>query len=74
MDLKKYIADIPDFPEPGVLFRDVTPLLADATAYKESIRLLVDFAKDKNIDVIAGPEARGFLFGCPAAVELFPCH
>ncbi|WP_050635506.1 adenine phosphoribosyltransferase [Candidatus Stoquefichus sp. SB1] len=70
MDLKKYIADIPDFPEPGVLFRDVTPLLADATAYKESIRLLVDFAKDKNIDVIAGPEARGFLFGCPAAVEL----
>lgn len=70
MDLKKYIADIPDFPEPGVLFRDVTPLLADATAYKESIRLLVDFAKDKNIDVIAGPEARGFLFGCPVAVEL----
>lgn len=48
----------------------MTPLLADATAYKESIRLLVDFAKDKNIDVIAGPEARGFLFGCPAAVEL----
>ncbi|MCD7839741.1 MAG: adenine phosphoribosyltransferase [Erysipelotrichaceae bacterium] len=70
MDLKEYIADIPDFPSEGVLFRDVTPLLADKDAYKESIRLLADFAKDKNIDVVAGPEARGFLFGCPVAVEL----
>ncbi|MED9810583.1 MAG: adenine phosphoribosyltransferase [Longibaculum muris] len=70
MDLKEYIADIPDFPEPGVLFRDVTPLLADKDAYKEAIRLLVDFAKEKDVDVIAGPEARGFLFGCPVATEL----
>ncbi|MCD7892185.1 MAG: adenine phosphoribosyltransferase [Erysipelotrichaceae bacterium] len=70
MDLKEYIADIPDFPSEGVLFRDVTPLLADKDAYKESIRLLADFAKDKNVDVVAGPEARGFLFGCPVAVEL----
>lgn len=70
MDLKKYIEDIPDFPEPGVLFRDVTPLLADQAAYKESIRLLADFAREKNVDVIAGPEARGFLFGCPVAIEL----
>ncbi|MCD8028969.1 MAG: adenine phosphoribosyltransferase [Erysipelotrichaceae bacterium] len=70
MYLKEYIADIPDFPSEGVLFRDVTPLLADKEAYKESIRLLADFAKDKNVDVVAGPEARGFLFGCPVAVEL----
>lgn len=70
MDLKKYIADIPDFPEPGVLFRDVTPLLADKDAYKESVRLLAEFARDKNVDVVAGPEARGFLFGCPVALEL----
>ena len=70
MDLKEYIADIPDFPEPGVLFRDVTPLLADKDAYKEAIRLLVEFAKEKDVDVIAGPEARGFLFGCPVATEL----
>ncbi len=47
MDLKKYIADIPDFPEPGVLFRDVTPLLADKDAYQESVRLLAEFGKDK---------------------------
>ena len=70
MDLKKYIADIPDFPEEGVLFRDVTPLLADKDAYKESIRVIAEFAKDKGVDVVAGPEARGFLFGCPVAVEL----
>lgn len=70
MDLKKYIADIPDFPEPGILFRDVTPLLADKDAYKESVRLIAEFAKDKNVDVVAGPEARGFLFGCPAAMKI----
>lgn len=70
MDLKKYVADIPEFPEPGVLFRDVTPLLADKEAYKESVRLLAEYAKDKDVDVVVGPEARGFLFGCPVALEL----
>lgn len=70
MDLKKYIKDIPDFPEPGVLFRDVTPLLADKDAYQESIRLLSDFAKKKKVDLVVGPEARGFLFGCPVALAL----
>lgn len=70
MNLKKYIKDIPDFPEPGVLFRDVTPLLADKDAYQESIRLLSDFAKEKKVDLVVGPEARGFLFGCPVALAL----
>ena len=70
MDLKKYIADIPDFPDPGVIFRDVTPLLANKDAYQESIRLISEFAKDKKVDVIVGPEARGFLFGCPVALAL----
>lgn len=70
MDLKKYIKDIPDFPEPGVLFRDVTPLLADKDACQESIRLLSDFAKEKKVDLVVGPEARGFLFGCPVALAL----
>ena len=70
MHLKKYIKDIPDFPEPGVLFRDVTPLLADKDAYQESIRLLSDFAKEKKVDLVVGPEARGFLFGCPVALAL----
>lgn len=70
MDLKKYIKDIPDFPEQGVIFRDVTPLLADKDAYQESIRLLCEFVKEKKVDVIVGPEARGFLFGCPVALAL----
>ena len=70
MDLKKYIADIPDFPEPGVIFRDVTPLLANKDAYQESIRLISEFAKDKKVDVIVGPEARGFLMGTPLAYAL----
>lgn len=70
MDLKKYIADIPDFPTPGILFRDVTPLMQDKEAYRESIKVLTEFAKDKNVDVVVGPEARGFLFGCPVAIAL----
>ncbi len=70
MDLKQYVADIPDFPEEGILFRDVTPLLADKEAYKEAVKRIVEFAKEKNVDVVAGPEARGFLFGCPVALEL----
>lgn len=70
MDLKKYIEDILDFPEKGIIFRDVTPLLADKDAYQEAIALMVDCAKDKNVDVVVGPEARGFLFGCPVALNL----
>ena len=70
MNLKDYIADIPDFPSKGILFRDVTPLLADGKAYKEAISLLDDFAKSVNADLIVGPESRGFIFGCPVAVDL----
>ncbi len=70
MDLKKYIAEIPDFPSDGIIFRDVTPLMADKDAYKESIRIFTEYARDKNVDIVVGPEARGFLFGCPVAMEL----
>ena len=70
MNLKDYIADIPDFPSKGILFRDVTPLLADGKAYKEAISLLDEFAKSVNADLIVGPESRGFIFGCPVAVDL----
>ena len=70
MNLYDYIVDIPDFPSEGIIFRDVTPLMKDKDAYKEAIRLLVEFAKDKEVDVVVGPEARGFLFGCPVAIEL----
>lgn len=70
MDLKNYVASIPGFPKEGIIFRDVTPMLQDAEAFKESVKEISDFAKDLNIDVVAGPEARGFLFGCPVAIEL----
>jgi adenine phosphoribosyltransferase len=72
MDLAKYIAEIQDFPEPGILFRDVTPLLQDATAYRCAIDTFCDWAKklSVNVDIVVGPEARGFLFGCPVAYNL----
>lgn len=70
MDLKKYIATIPDFPEEGVLFRDITPLMADGAAFKEATKLFTEYAKKVGADVIVGPESRGFIFGCPVATEL----
>ena len=62
MDFKKYIADIKDFPEEGIIFRDVTPLLKDKEAYKETIDTFAKWAEglEVNVDVVAGPEARGF--------------
>ena len=72
MDFKKYIADIKDFPEEGIIFRDVTPLLKDKEAYKETIDNFAKWAEglEVNVDVVAGPEARGFLFGCPVAYKI----
>ncbi|CVH75144.1 Adenine phosphoribosyltransferase [Clostridiales bacterium CHKCI006] len=70
MDLKKFVKDIPDFPSEGVIFRDVTPLLQDSEAYQYTIDALCDFARKVQADVIVGPEARGFLFGCPTAYAL----
>lgn len=63
------IRDVPDFPEPGVLFRDITPLLADGHAFSTLIRTLADFYRGK-IDAVAGLESRGFILAAPLAVEL----
>ncbi|CAM4283495.1 adenine phosphoribosyltransferase [Erysipelothrix inopinata] len=70
MDLKNYIASIEDFPKEGVLFRDITPLMANGEAFAEATRLFVEFAKKVGAEVIVGPESRGFIFGCPVANEL----
>lgn len=70
MNLKNYIADIPDFPQEGVLFRDITPLMADGEAFKAACDKLVTFAKSVGAEVIVGPESRGFIFGCPVAYAL----
>lgn len=69
-DLKKYIRDIPDFPKPGILFRDITPLLATPEAFREVIRQLADKYRDEKIDTIVAAEARGFIFAAPLAIEL----
>lgn len=70
MDLKKYIASIQDFPSEGVLFRDITPLMADGKAFVEATRLFTEYAKKVGAEVIVGPESRGFIFGCPVATNL----
>ena len=70
MNLKDYIASIQDFPKEGILFRDITPLLNDAKAYKQTVDTLAEFAKNAGAEVILGPESRGFMFGCPVAIEI----
>ena len=70
LDLKSYIRDIPDFPKQGILFRDITPLLADSTAFGRTIRLMADHYRDRDVDVIVAAEARGFIFAAPLALEL----
>lgn len=70
MNLKDYVVSIPDFPKEGILFRDVSPILADGKAYDYATQQLVAYAKEKKVDVIVGPEARGFLVGCPVASQL----
>lgn len=69
MNLKEYIAEIDGFPKEGILFRDVTPLLQCGEAFKEVNEQMVAFAKKVGADVIVGPESRGFIFGCPVAIE-----
>ena len=70
MDLKQYIRDIPDFPQKGILFRDITPLLASPEAFRACMDLLVERYRDANLQKVAGIEARGFLFAAPLALEL----
>lgn len=70
INLEDYVASIPDFPKEGILFRDVTPIVRDPEAFKESVRLIAEYAKKVGANVVVGPEARGFIFGCPVALEL----
>lgn len=70
LDLHDYVASIPDYPEKGVLFRDISPLMADGEAYHQATDQIVQFARDKGVEMIVGPEARGFIVGCPVAFEL----
>ncbi len=70
LDLYAYIRLIPDFPKPGIQFRDITPLLASAEAFRAAIGQLAEHYRTAKIDVVAAAEARGFIFAAPLALEL----
>ncbi len=70
MDLKKIIRDIPDFPEKGIIFRDITPILQDKDALRDSVNQYEDALVGIDFDYIVGPESRGFIFGVPLAYSM----
>lgn len=70
IDLKSFIREIPDFPRPGVSFKDITPVFADEKAFTYAVRTLADVFRDQHPDVVVGVESRGFLIGAPLAYEL----
>lgn len=70
MNLESKIRNIQDFPKPGIGFKDITTLLKDGEAFKEAVDRIVENLKDKDIDYVVGPEARGFLLGAPVAYAL----
>ncbi len=70
MNLKDYVRSIPDFPKPGIMFRDITPMLKSAAAMKEVTRRLAEPYRNAGITTVLAAEARGFVFGVPLAMEL----
>ncbi len=70
LELRDYIRDVPDFPQPGILFRDITPLLQSPPAYEAALSAMAEYASDRRPDAIVGIESRGFIFGTPIAARL----
>ena len=70
MDLKDYIRDIPDFPEPGIIFKDISPLLGTPKAFDYAVQQLVKRCGETDFDTVVAVESRGFIFGAPLAREL----
>lgn len=69
-DYEAHIIDIPDYPEPGVVFKDITPLFSDPDAMRHTVEGIVEHFHDAGITKVVGPEARGFMIGVPVALEL----
>ncbi len=69
-DLRAHVRDIPDFPKPGIVFKDIMPLLGDPALLRQVVSELADFARPLALDIILGAEARGFIFGSVLAYEL----
>lgn len=70
MDYKKYIKIVKDWPKEGIEFKDITPLMDNGKAFKRAVDEVVAYAEGKEVDIIVGPEARGFIVGCPVAYAL----
>ena len=68
--LEEYVVTIPDFPEPGIMFRDITSVIQDPAGLKLAVDGLTDLVKDLDFDLVIGPESRGFIFGVPVAYLL----
>ncbi|MDF2747725.1 MAG: apt, partial [Propionibacteriaceae bacterium] len=69
VQISSLIADVPDFPKPGIVFKDITPLIRSSSGFAEAVSQLVA-AAPSNVDVVVGMEARGFIFGAPVALQL----
>ncbi|HYE80776.1 MAG TPA: adenine phosphoribosyltransferase [Clostridia bacterium] len=70
MDMEKYIRTIEDFPKEGISFKDVTTLLKEGDAFRYAVKSIADKLRELKVDLVVGPEARGFIFGAPVAYEL----
>lgn len=70
MDLKQYVTIVEDWPKPGISFKDITTIMDNGAAYKYATDQMVEYAKTVGADIIVGPEARGFIIGCPVAYAL----
>ncbi|TFJ94016.1 adenine phosphoribosyltransferase [Lentibacillus salicampi] len=70
MDYKKHIQIVEDWPKEGVQFKDITPLMDNGKVFKSAVDEIVAFARQKDIDIVVGPEARGFIIGCPVSYAL----
>ncbi|MFL0495049.1 adenine phosphoribosyltransferase [Priestia megaterium] len=70
MNFKDYITIVPDWPKPGITFKDISTLMDNGNAYRAATDEIVKYANDKQVDIIVGPEARGFIVGCPVAYAL----
>lgn len=70
MDLKSFVTIVPDYPKEGISFKDITTIMDNGQAYKYATDKIVEFAKEVGTDIIVGPEARGFIIGCPVAYAL----
>ena len=70
MNFKDYITIVPDWPKPGITFKDISTLMDNGDAYRAATDEIVKYANDKEVDIIVGPEALGFIVGCPVAYAL----